>query len=145
MTKICLYYDNDTDEVIIVKANGILESDKIVKDLGLNPMKLIYTDLKIGFSVVLPSKRKFSYYLKDKQGNLVIDDFGNLVWIEEYKLVEKETLTFRKIKTENELVYLDSVQQKSITDLESMFISFGNNKRKYLTVQDFNNLIKNND
>jgi hypothetical protein len=143
INKLCLYYDNDTDEILIIKANGILESDKIVKELGFNPMKLIYTGLKICTCEIVDELRKFAYYLKDKQGKLVVDDFGDHVWIEEYHNVDKEQITTYDVKTFNDYKNLLDKVEVIYTYSDFVYIPYGNNKRKHISIEDFYKLIKN--
>jgi hypothetical protein len=142
MTKLCLYYDNDTDEILVIKADGILESDKIVKEFGFNPMKLIYTGLKVCASKTVDELRKFAYYLKDNQGKLVIDNFGNHVWIEEYRNVDKEQITTYDIKTFNDYKKLLDKIEVIYTYSDFVYIAYGDNKRKYISIEDLYKLIK---
>lgn len=128
MTKLQFYYNIKTNDFYFIEALNILDSDKILVASNHKPLELLNSTLTIGLVTIVKEERKFSFLLKDKQGNLVIDNYGELVPVIEYRNIDTEKIKYIRIKTTEEFDYYYSI----INNYDSVFISYGNNKRKYL-------------
>ena len=126
--KVYLVYSNDTNDLIIVLGD-ILTADAKVKAAGLNPMKLVYTGLKVGLSKMIKQERLFSYYLKDSKGNMIVDDFGECVHVREFRYVDVEQVEYLSIENCSQLDDFIDNSQQIIDSCDMLFVQYGNNIR----------------
>jgi phosphoribosylpyrophosphate synthetase len=76
-----------------------MESDELFKFNNLKPMDFITTGLSFSCERPVMVKRLFSGFLKNANGSMVTDDFGNLVHYREYRMIHEIESTIHYVNT----------------------------------------------